>query len=103
MSKHTPSPWAIDSVTDAELYIEGKHGQYIAEIKSNGGLEEAMANATLIAAAPESHEENVDSLACIKSLYADHPEIAGYYFGAAKVDRMEALIHKAEGRTKETK
>jgi hypothetical protein len=58
-TKHTPGPWFISSNSN---YVRagGRHGWNIAFIEDQEPYKEA--NAKLIAAAPDEHNENVENL-----------------------------------------
>ena len=55
-SKHTPGPWRVErqnpSPTTGEYMVAGATAGYLAEVRDCGGGN-VLANATLIAAAPE--------------------------------------------------
>lgn len=53
MSKFTPGPWSVNTKTK-HIFIEGPEGQYLFDVfKGSTGLDEAVFNANLVAAAPE--------------------------------------------------
>jgi hypothetical protein len=64
-SKHTPTPWKEDH--QGGLYIEGKNGEYIAEVESEGGREEQFANAAFIVRACNAHDALVEALQELQS------------------------------------
>jgi hypothetical protein len=78
MTKHTPGPWRVDAGCPRQvIWYDGARMRVVATCSDNlglinGAVEEAMANARLIAAAPElleslkwamKHVENVFALA----------------------------------------
>lgn len=100
MSEHTKGPWkfrADGRTGDCGICADGT-GIFVeafAEIRHAGenAREEALANARLIAAAPDLLD------VCREFLSVIGPE--GYYPTAGKTatDRMRAAIVKAEGRS----
>jgi len=83
---HTPGPWPFERTGDGKRYVvgeglvEGPHGYEVAEVYSDDcDPDEALANARLIAAAP-------DMLAALKS--ADH---ALTQFVAFELDAREIM------------
>jgi len=52
--KHTPEPWTVDDLRpDGNLEIVGGDDVLVAEVDPDGSEEEVLANAALIAAAPD--------------------------------------------------
>ena len=135
-SKHTPGPWKISEhlITDDMVVrgacgswvshsrrIEGRGGVLLAELTATEKIEnvdtgypcvcssaEMLANAALIAAAPETAAErdrlkeiNKELLEALKTMVdtfnPDHQCI--YDFGRAKFNAASAAIAKAEGKT----
>jgi hypothetical protein len=68
MSKCTPGPWEV-SDNPRETTIVGKNGSFICEVQTHL-LEEELANARLIAAAPEL----LDACKKVKSYLISHPD-----------------------------
>ena len=99
---HTPGPWeAFGWAYDQQWAIaedrgrkgSAKQGRILAEIRNRAGhdaQEEEIANAKLIAAAPELLEELRAAL--------DMLQVAGKGQESKTVRRWQALIDKAEGR-----
>ena len=91
-SKYTPGPW------EARRYcVWGPDAEYVAGTKTGISDETQEANATLIAAAPESHEANI---AALKYLIED---CAGGTPGNEHllyetIRRLRAAIAKAKGK-----
>lgn len=93
MSKHTPGPWRVEiddspdaawawqwpTIVSDEYEVVGTEGMY-------GDLETDMANARLIAAAP-------DLLEALKEVFADHDAINRLSW----IDRAAAAIAKTGG------
>jgi hypothetical protein len=112
MSKHTPAPWVLkirpaehnDNVTVAEIEVNGKYRGGIARLQSaehiDGiGKDELIANARLIAAAP-------DMLADLKRDLAFASEVVvwlkvcghtGFTSAQMRVTALTAAITKATG------
>jgi hypothetical protein len=91
MSKHTPGPWSVMRTPSGYDHIRGPKGQRIShECSDLDDLgDEAKANATLIAAAP-------DLLAALKKIANGE----GYYGAQAREYKEIAAIAiaKAEGK-----
>ena len=110
MSKHTPGPWittgkyssrwedANDDEETVRRVIEVKKAleprppdaMIVCEVNEQGGVE--IANAHLIAAAPELLEALVNMTALAHAYVGDDPK------GLALVAKATAAIFKAEGR-----
>lgn len=109
MKQFTPGPWtvqfAIASNPVAAIYAD-KRGDVAIVHRSSptqnwSGIEtdEAKANATLIAAAPELFKAANDLLAWLREFYADEPLFSSEPNHAnVTVTALEAAIAKAEGR-----
>ncbi len=124
-SKHTPPPWTLeipdfeaaeqswidrhDEEDGYEVYRRNSHAalsspgwKNFAEVAVvvNGEADEAgMANARLIAAAPDMLAELRQDLSFFQTLYEDLRRIAGPVVNAAIVDRIKAVggvIEKAD-------
>ena len=98
MSKHTPGPWYwTESVTEGEWVIEANHSGFpsicnVTEIKKEWKCGDTLANARLIAAAP-------DFLDVVEALseYAGDDEIPQQL-----IDAAHSAIAKAQGDDDET-
>jgi hypothetical protein len=101
MSNHTPGPWAIewDHYNNRPEFIRsfvdddwGGEMQDIVEMSDEGNDSETLANANLIAAAP-------DMLYALKFLLADYQAIGGAMRTGSTIpsDYAEEAIKKAEG------
>ena len=90
MTKHTPGPWAADG--SGAIFVDKKQGEPIQTcgeyaVRYGEGTEEALANAYLIAAAPDLLE------ACRAAL-----EKCPFPVGAALAkEQLQKAIAKAEG------
>lgn len=82
MSKHTPGPWRVNYNC---FGASGMNVEIINEVKA----EEVMANAHLIAAAPDLLEACKSALALIN--------ISTDYAGMSTSRELEAAIKKAKG------
>jgi hypothetical protein len=99
---HTPGPWKIDESYATMLMIASSDGVPIAEIQCGMLIEfgavvidpdkEELANADLIAAAPEMYSALKALLAC--TIVAKHPEDAKAFFQATEM--AETAIAKAK-------
>lgn len=93
-SSHTPGPWRTGDIYPYGAYGEDKPvkfgGQEIARVAATGDESATVANARLIAAAPELLECLRDF---IETVQAVDP---GIYCDA--IDEAEAVIAKATGR-----
>lgn len=98
-TKHTPGPWFTDATNDTIFILSpARRGAYVAQIEKMGSdakpIEDAGANARLIAAAPELLTEMrvIKSFLgdCVKMLKNDSEARDLYY-------RVEALIARIEG------
>ena len=87
MTKHTPGPWSIDKEERWVIHEpEGKSGTLVVpEIYLDD--DEAIANARLIAAAPE----------LLEALESFPGFLCGTESGDAWIDQMRAAIAKARG------
>jgi hypothetical protein len=102
MSKHTPGPWRAErqnpSPTTGEWMIAGSKPGYLAEVRDCGSGD-VLANARLIAAAPDLLEALYDlgSYAdlCESFLRETHPGKA--YMLRKQVTKAIAAIAKATG------
>lgn len=88
-TKHTPGPWKVDGDT----YITA-HSLIIAHCKQNGSLklEDAQANARLMAAAPDLLEAAERACIKLKELADDYPD--DNYWNEC-IESLNAAIAKA--------
>jgi hypothetical protein len=104
MSKHTPAPWVLkirpaehnDNVTVAEIEVNGKYRGGIARLQSAEhiygiGKDELIANARLIAAAPDM----LEALKLCANFIANTESELGMTLPCGELAR--AAIAKAEG------
>lgn len=91
--KHTPGPWQIEGRYDVELgslYLSTMHPMPIFELQPIvGSRDEHMANARLIAAAPE----------LLEALHLVGMSAGWQYLMMETRKVIEAAIAKAEGRS----
>lgn len=91
MSKFTPGPWVMEN--SARIYAPGKAGPLLATCaylpREAPGT--TMANARLIAAAPDILDELVQARNTIHSLQS---AMTGQFF-QEQIDRIDAAIKKA--------
>jgi hypothetical protein len=88
MNKHTPGPWAVSDISRDMIY--DLNGELLALIIDGESDETKLANACLIAAAPDLLEALKESLKeFLFDCYDDHP--------SAK--RWRTAIAKATGET----
>jgi len=92
MSKHTPEPWFTAIITDREdeIMIQAQGGHVIADIRNDDV--EYIANANLIAAAPELLRLLKEVCLCDR----EHTDLL--YEDTAFRKEIESAIAKAEGR-----
>ena len=95
MSTHTPGPWFTTDNKRAPLFISEAHGEDIATVHDRGTAGTDVANARLIAAAP-------DLLAALRDLLAYCDNTVPYFrtnsAEAAIAAQADAAIAKAEGK-----
>lgn len=94
-AKHTPGPWRFVEPSLLPFRIESPDGEYVTQIKyvPSGRAEgETIANARLIAAAP-------DLLEAVKALQYVLTECDDNYAKWPQWEQAEAAIAKAEGRS----
>ena len=84
MSKHTPGPWKVEAER-AYIQIVPADNVAICELRRKGNTELEMANAKLIAAAP-------DMLAALERI-----RDSGVWIGLIPHEMMEEAIAKARG------
>lgn len=98
MSKHTPGPWRVDAALDEDgnpLFVQVLTAQnYEVANTANGNFGDAteLANARLIAAAPEILEA---LRLCIAQLKADEPDFG---LEGDAIYAAEMAIKKVEGK-----
>jgi hypothetical protein len=83
MSGHTPGPWIVDAYGDVTA-----NGEDVAHVVSYYGVDECIANARLIAAAPEM-------LAALRGFLAEFGDKTD---NNANVRAAREAIAKTEGR-----
>lgn len=95
MSKHTPGPWIVRAIDGSIGSIDAADGiQMVAQAMEIGhqdrttGSPERIANARLIAAAPEL-------LAALKAMFNEHGE---FEYSVADLIFARDAIAKAEGK-----
>jgi hypothetical protein len=95
-TSHTPGPWHIGKRA-CQLYVYGPLGEEVAGASSfTSGHEETLANARLIASAPDLLEALNLALATIERLAPSH---RGFDSTCGTKDVICAAISKAEGST----
>ena len=102
--KHVPAPWSVNDNQDGTLYVVAPwsdkittlntntfgscHGSHICEVRyTEGGIptkEQAIAHATMIAAAP-------DLLEALKELLGDFAQLIEYYNEERTADAWDAV------------
>jgi hypothetical protein len=89
--KHTPGPWF--NVADSYIHADypNKNGQHIATVWANGGEKETVANAHLIAAAPELLE-------ALLYFVLHGKDVVAYVASPEAYEKMTAAIAKATGQ-----
>jgi hypothetical protein len=103
--KHTPGPWWLDrphkesAVFQIRANGPGGNKAAVARVYTYRGLEQAEADALLIAAAPELLEAAKDA----RKFFGAYPAICGGIFGTEVAKRLEAAIARAEGRSSEAR
>ena len=92
-TKHTPGPWHISTNTHA-MRIISNHCVALAEVYARESVEKQVANAHLIAAAPEM----LEALERITEMWQESP-CSSYPKGTLAFiqDIIEPLIRKAKG------
>jgi len=93
-TKHTPGPWSVEQGATGSLVFGPPHHR-VGKVFSGGGLP-AIANARLIAAAPETRKALIDLCKEVGRLlerndYIDDPDIVRAYESAL------ASLRKVEG------
>ena len=116
-SKHTPGPWAVETVRTS-CGVCHKVGPWPHEWRSGKttsaciyddypsppeGTDTMLANARLIAAAPDLLEALKDTLGTLRSASraltdANKLVLGGKQWGERDIARIEAVIAKAEGQ-----
>lgn len=93
MSKHTPGPWQA-----VGTYVCGPDNQSLCQTDPFGDRVVALANARLIAAAPDFYSAAKTFLEYREAL-DDGDDVAAMHFYAIAKKQLEAAIAKAEGRS----
>jgi hypothetical protein len=95
-TNHTPAPWVLKSNNLKDLHIrKGDKGNVIAEVCQSGLMAdqpEALANAQLIAAAPELLEQLSKLVIFIQNIDTD---LLGQDFEGFDLKAAEEVIEKA--------
>lgn len=98
MSKHTPGPWYLEDAGESDrgklVSIDSSPLRIIARPDWHGNHEEYMANARLIAAAPEL----LEALKLCDQRMKELQELTDYPFAWPRLAAREAIA-KAEGGT----
>ena len=109
MTQHTPGPWRVDpdhcrDVQTADGAIEiclAEGGEpYGKNLFSVPSMEEAHANARLIAAAPELLFELKKCASLLKTACSEIDDLTGKAVITQRLESVTALIAKATGETK---
>jgi len=109
MTQHTPGPWYFDANTFDELdvIVQNKYKTIIIAdccglLNLSPPLQEAIANARLIAAAPELLEalRKVVNMHCVKLPVPGGEVIYSYRDYTGVMDKARAAIAKAEAVTR---
>lgn len=98
MSKHTPGPWTLQP---CEAHSED--GRDIAEVRGGDRIifseevvdAECLANAKLIAAAPDLLDALTDTLDSLEYVRANHPDVSGCGVREERIEKAKAAIAKA--------
>lgn len=112
MTAHTPGPWvlaiddtggkwsgwplSIDALSEPEKCVVRTGGIWPYDWGTATSQDEALANATLIAAAP-------DLLAALEALIQTYDEISGDYFSQGEYDMLDAAMKQGRGAIKAAK
>ena len=100
MNNATPGPWALDDYTDDSLIlIYGEHGDNVAEIYHVSTGARSLANARLIAAAPDMAAEierlKAERAVLLEALSKAVADLEDSVIGKRALDRAWAAIAKA--------
>ncbi len=88
-AKHTPGTWKVDT-SDWPIYIANAEGnRVVAEVLTQEGDGTTLANARLIAEAPNMHEELRKALDWLASYPGDGAQ--------ARYDAIRALLARIDG------
>jgi hypothetical protein len=109
MSKHTRGPWIAyeTQIVKARVEIEQSHGtmktnEYpIAAVNANLPEQEALANARLIAAAPELLEACQDALETLVQMLSADPDYAENNERLGMPDPLEDKLERAIAKATE--
>lgn len=100
-TKHTPGPWSFKTVsTDGASSVKGADGRGVASVSGNirRPADEMVANAALIAAAPELLEALKRTVSALRGGYAPQiPDDDVRRYCPAYGEALD-VIYKAEGR-----
>lgn len=102
MSEHTPAPWLIAGEDKCFVYALGPQGTnaFWANVQAAGPerieYSEKVANALLIAAAPDLLKALRDMLSGWRYIHQSHGDLYGVGWDRAQ-DKAEAVILKATG------
>ena len=88
--KHSPTPWILTE-TPTHVTVRSANNELI--FHDDKRLPEVLADARLVAAAPDNYECNIELAAIVRELCAvyNHP------LPQASLDRSDAAISKARG------
>jgi len=96
-AKHTPGPWAVSGRTSTCIRTADQEQRIAYMETADNTIETCVANARLIAAAPELLEAAKDVIKLFHYHTEDAADAAD--FAAAVEIQLESAISKAEGRT----
>jgi hypothetical protein len=104
MSKHTPGPWSLDQPGKISTSIIGPDGEFVIAGEGDAWMvpfacrDEAVANATLVAAAPDLLAAAKEALSYIRALYQTaHGK--GLPSNNSMAKQLRDAIAKAEGES----
>jgi len=95
-AKFTPGPWNTDSNSEGEIY--SRRGIVVAFVTNREGDNVGLANAHLIAAAPELYEQLKIARECIAYCRRVHPDLQSGE-GIPVELFIDAALRKARGET----
>ena len=94
MSKFTPGPW--DNNSRKTVVRQTVSAEWLADVGGRDTLE-AIANARLIAAAPDQYEELKRTLVDFRALANSTDSRSTERFADESADRIQALLTKIDG------
>lgn len=103
MHAHTPGPWYADGWFDEKINISDRSLTFIALVDHRATPGTQMANAFLIAAAPDEHAANENTIAKLE-YYIGNPSAWAHYDEALSevirevVETARAAIAKSTGK-----